>query len=215
MSLNLTVRSLKIANTGRELISSAQLISPAQLVIKPGEVFTLMGPSGCGKSSLLSAIAGTLPPALSFDGDIVLNGRALAPLPTAHRKVGMLFQDDLLFPHMTVGENLLFAIPPGSRTERFEKMRMALAEVSLTEYEKTNPATLSGGQRARISLMRALLAEPQALLLDEPFSKFDVQLRERMRQTVFSTVQARGIPALLVTHDDADIAQPESVIRLD
>jgi putative thiamine transport system ATP-binding protein len=215
MSLNLTLRSLKIIASGRELIVSPQLIHPARLAIQLGEVFTLMGPSGCGKSSLLSVIAGTLSAALSFDGEIVLNGRALEQLPTAQRRIGMLFQDDLLFPHMTVGENLLFAIPPGSRVERLEKMRAALSEVSLIEYEKSNPATLSGGQRARISLMRALLAEPQALLLDEPFSKFDAHLRERMRQTVFSSVKARGIPTLLVTHDNADIARPDLVIRLD
>jgi putative thiamine transport system ATP-binding protein len=215
MSLKINIRSLKIKATNRELFASNLGSIPTELTIRAGEVFTLMGPSGCGKSSLLSAVAGTLPSAIVFDGDIVLNDRSIVALPTAQRRVGMLFQDDLLFPHMTVGENLLFAIPAGSRRDRQEKLQAALAEVSLSDYENANPATLSGGQRARISLMRALLAEPEALLLDEPFSKFDTQLRERMRQTVFKTVQARKIPALLVTHDDADIANQNLVIRLE
>jgi putative thiamine transport system ATP-binding protein len=215
MSLKISVRSLKVKATNHELFTSTRQLLPAELIIQAGEVFTLMGPSGCGKSSLLAAIAGTLPSALAFDGDVELNARSIVALPTAQRRVGLLFQDDLLFPHMTVGENLLFAIPAGSRRDRQEKLHAALAEVSLSDYENANPATLSGGQRARISLMRALLAEPEALLLDEPFSKFDTQLRERMRQTVFTTVQARKIPAVLVTHDNADVANENLLIRLD
>jgi putative thiamine transport system ATP-binding protein len=173
-----------------------------------------MGSSGSGKSSLLAAICGTLPDGLVFDGSIVLNGQAIQALPTQARRVGILFQDDLLFAHMTVRENLLFALKAGPRDAREAAVRQALIDVEMPDQLHTNPATLSGGQRARISLARALLAQPHALLLDEPFSKLDAGLRSRMRALVFGMVAARGIPALLVTHDRADIADATHITTL-
>jgi putative thiamine transport system ATP-binding protein len=115
-----------------------------------------------------------------------------------------LFQDDLLFPHMTVGENLLFAIPRLPNAERMAMMRMALQRAELEGFEDRAPHTLSGGQRQRVALMRALLAKPKAVLLDEPFGKLDRALRQSMRDYVFGHIKARGIPALLVTHDRED-----------
>lgn len=190
------------------------LLHGIALQIEPGVIHTVMGASGSGKSSLLAAICGTLAPGLQFSGQVLLQGRRIDQLPTERRRVGILFQDDLLFAHMTVAENLLFAVPPGPVAARRARVAAGLADLELSELADANPATLSGGQRARVALMRALLAEPQALLLDEPFSRLDAALRERVRQFVFALVRKRGIPALMVTHDDADIADPAHLTRL-
>ena len=174
--------------------------------VAPGEVLALMGPSGCGKSSLLSFIAGTLSAPFKASGQLRLQGRELAQLPTMQRRVGMLFQDDLLFPHMTVQDNLLFALPAnGTRAQRVLQAEAALRSADLAGLGGRWPATLSGGQRARVSVLRALLAQPQALLLDEPFSRLDAALRERFRSFVFERLRNLNIPAVLVTHDAQDV----------
>jgi putative thiamine transport system ATP-binding protein len=182
--------------------------------IGAGEVLVVMGPSGSGKSSLLAWLCGTLPEGLSGRGRVRLDGRSIETLPTAARRVGILFQDDLLFPHMTVSENLLFALPPGEATARRARAEAALADAGLGGLGERWPHTLSGGQRARVSVLRALLAEPRALLLDEPFSRLDVALRERFRTFVFGQLRTAGIPALLVTHDAADVPAGARVLRL-
>lgn len=187
---------------GRAVIAGLDLEVPA------GQVVTLMGPSGVGKSSLLDFICGTLDPAFSASGGVRLGGRDLLALPPEQRAVGILFQDDLLFPHLSVAENLAFGIPASVKGRRARRARVAeaLADAGLEGFEARDPATLSGGQRARITLMRTLLAEPRALLLDEPFGKLDVALRDRVRGFVFEHARARGLPTLLVTHDPADAA---------
>ena len=205
-SLGIDVRTLRTA--------SVTLIENLHVTVPCGVVHTLMGGSGSGKSSLLAALCGTLAPGLEFDGSVVLNGQALDALPTQARRMGILFQDDLLFAHMTVRENLLFAVAAGPQAAREAQVLKALADVEMQAHLHANPATLSGGQRARISLARALLARPHALLLDEPFSKLDVGLRIRMRSLVFGMVAARGIPALLVTHDTDDIADASRLTTL-
>jgi putative thiamine transport system ATP-binding protein len=125
-----------------------------------------------------------------------------------------LFQDDLLFPHMTVRENLLFAVPRGAAATREALAAQALRDVEMADYLHADPATLSGGQRARVALARALLAQPLALLLDEPFSRLDTALRQRMRTLVFGMVKARNIPALLVTHDAEDVADTACLTQM-
>jgi putative thiamine transport system ATP-binding protein len=203
-------------------LGSAQrvLLRDLRFDVAPGETLTLMGASGSGKSSVLAAIAGTLhsvaegAQALRFDGTITLDGTDLTQLPTARRGIGLLFQDPLLFAHMTVSENLLFAVPPGPRAQRWQQVEQALADAELAGYGERDPATLSGGQRARVALMRALLARPRALLLDEPFSKLDATLRDQFRAFVFDHIRAQHIPAVLVTHDAADIADAAQVVEL-
>lgn len=190
------------------------LVTGLALQVPPGQVLTLMGPSGCGKSSLLAAVAGTLPPGLRFEGTVRLDGHDITRQPTARRGVGLLFQDDLLFAHMTVAENLLFAVPAGPAAERRALAEAALAEAGLAGLGERDPASLSGGQRSRVALMRALLARPRALLLDEPFSRLDTALRGQFRQFVFEHIRQRGIPALLVTHDRADAADAARVVQL-
>ena len=207
MSLQIHVKTLSSP--------SSPLLHDLRLEIGAGQVHTLMGNSGSGKSSLLAAVCGTLDEALRFDGTVHLQGLRIDQLPTQARRVGILFQDDLLFPHMTVRENLLFATPRGDTAAREALVAQALRDVEMQGSLQADPATLSGGQRARVALARALLAQPQALLLDEPFSRLDAALRIRMRALVFGLVKARGIPALLVTHDAEDIADPGCVTRLD
>ncbi|MGE6267712.1 ATP-binding cassette domain-containing protein [Aeromonas media] len=186
------------------------------LAVAPGEVLTLMGPSGCGKSSLLAALAGVLPPggAIRLAGEIRLGERLLTPLAPQARRIGMLFQDDLLFAHLTVAENLMFGMPAHLRgmAARRACALEALAEVGLKGQADKLPGQLSGGQKARVSLLRALLAEPEALLLDEPFSRLDKPLRAAFRTLVFERLKALGIPALLVTHDEEDA--PGAILTL-
>lgn len=176
--------------------------------VAPGEVLTLMGPSGIGKSTLLAYAAGFLDPAFSARGRVLVGGRDITDLPAHRRHVGLLFQDPLLFPHLSVGDNLAFALPETirGRGARRDAVDQALCEVELGGYGARDPATLSGGQKARIALMRVLVSEPRALLLDEPFSKLDTGLKAQMRDLVFGKARRRGLPVLLVTHDRDDAA---------
>ncbi|KPP89308.1 MAG: ABC-type uptake system ATPase component YnjD [Rhodobacteraceae bacterium HLUCCA08] len=183
----------------------AEVLLRMDRAVPPGAVLTVMGPSGSGKSTLLAAITGTLDRAFALEGRILLDGRDITDLPPQARGVGLLFQDALLFPHLSVGGNLAFGLAAGgSRAARRDTVVAALSEVGLEGYAARDPATLSGGQRARVALMRTLLAEPRALLLDEPFSRLDADRRGQVRQLVFDRARARDLPVLLVTHDAED-----------
>lgn len=182
--------------------------------IAPGEVLTVMGPSGIGKSTLLSVVTGTLAPAFGFTGRVILDGQDITNAAPHKRMVGILYQDDLLFPHLSVGENLAFGLRPGGgQADRRAQIETALSEVGLDGFVDRDPATLSGGQKARVSLMRMLLSTPCALLLDEAFSRLDTQRRALVRQMVFDLARDRALPVLMVTHDaeDAAAAQGEVV----
>jgi putative thiamine transport system ATP-binding protein len=176
------------------------------LTVQPGEVLTIMGPSGSGKSTALAAIMGTLAPVFRQTGQILLAGRDVTTLPPHKRRVGLLFQDDVLFPHLSVGQNLGFALPSTvrGRAARRAVIDEALDQAGLAGFAGRDPATLSGGQRARVALMRTLLAQPCALLLDEPFSRLDAGLRAQIRAFVLSRVQKEGLATILVTHDADD-----------
>jgi putative thiamine transport system ATP-binding protein len=193
---------------GLRIRRGAQTLAALDLRVPPGTVATVMGPSGSGKSTLLAAILGAVAPDFTVTGRVRLDGRDLAGLPPERRRIGMLFQDDVLFPHLSVGGNLAFGLPPSvrGRAARLAAVEAALAEAELSGMADRDPATLSGGQRARAALMRALLAEPLALLLDEPFSRLDAGLRDRIRRFTFDRTRARGLPVLLVTHDSEDAA---------
>ncbi len=208
--------SLKLLNISIK-VDGRHLFDQFDLTVQAGEMTTIMGPSGCGKSSLLSYICGTLAPTFDASGHIMLNGDDLGSLPPEQRRVGILFQDDLLFPHFSVGENLMFALPANIRPkhERNARVEAALAEADLEGFADRDPATLSGGQRARVALMRTLLAAPRCLLLDEPFGKLDFELRHRVRAFVLEHARQAGVPALLVTHEASDAeAAGGPVIRL-
>ena len=197
------------------------LVQGLHLNVPAGAILTLMGPSGCGKSSVLAAIAGTLTSVseglrpLQFAGRVQLNGQDLTHLPTHLRGVGLVFQDALLFAHMSVADNLLFAVPRAlPQAQRQARVAQAMQEADLAGLGPRDPSTLSGGQRARVALMRALLAEPKALLLDEPLSGLDATLRAQLRPWVFAHVRERRIPVVLVTHDEQDVADPQCVVHL-
>lgn len=197
------------------------LIGPLDARIGPGTCLSVMGPSGSGKSSLLAWLAGTLDGAFQAEGRVAIGHRDLTGLAPERRRVGILFQDDLLFPHLSVGGNLAFALPREidgralDRSQRRARIEQALADAGLAGLAERDPATLSGGQRARVALMRTLLARPQALLLDEPFSQLDAERRADMRRFVFDHVRAHGLPTVLVTHDEADArAAGGPVVRL-
>jgi len=192
----------------------ATLVQGLDIAVPAGAVHTLMGASGSGKSSLLAAVCGTLAPTMQFQGAVHVMGRRVDTLPTRARRIALLYQDDLLFAHMTVRENLLFAVAAGPQAAREGLVAQALEEVELTGFAQADPATLSGGQRARAALARALLSQPQALMLDEPFAKLDVALRQRMRALVGRAVARRGIAAIVVTHDPADILDVQRVTHL-
>jgi len=186
-------------------LGQRRLLGPLDLRIAPGENATLMGPSGSGKSSLLAFLCGTLDPAFVGQGQVRLDGRDILAVPPERRRLGILFQDDLLFPHLSVAGNLAFGLPQAlDRETRRARVAAVLAEAGLAGFEARDPATLSGGQRARVALLRMLLSEPRALLLDEPFGRLDAGLRQRFRRLVFERARARMLPVLLVTHDRED-----------
>lgn len=195
-------------------LNGAALIRPFSLSVAAGEVVTVMGPSGSGKSALLSLIGGDLASPFTSSGSVRIDGEDFSRLKPEQRRIGRLFQDDLLFPHLSVAENLLFGMPRGDKAKRLAAMEAALASAGLAGFSQRPPHTLSGGQRARAALMRALLAEPRAMLLDEPFNKLDAELRQTIRTFVFDHLKSRDIPCLLVTHDRADAPDGGRVLKL-
>lgn len=194
-------------------LGERRLIGPLDLAIAPGEVTTLMGPSGSGKSSLLAFVCGTLDPAFRSAGHVRLGGIDIGDLAPERRRLGILFQDDLLFPHLSVGGNLAFGLPPGLPSrDRRARIIAALAEAGLAGFVDRDPATLSGGQRARVALLRMLLSGPGALLLDEPFGRLDSRLRGQFRRLVFERARDGRLPVLMVTHDREDAAEARGKI---
>lgn len=195
----LALRSVEIRLGERVLLS-------VDAMVAPGEVLTIMGPSGSGKSTLLAYVGGFLDPAFQASGTVLIGGEDMTGKTPQERHAGILFQDPLLFPHMSVGQNLLFAIPREirSRSVRVSSAVQMLGQMDLDGLFDHDPARLSGGQKARVALARTLLSQPRALLLDEPFSKLDVALREQMRELVFAHARERMLPVILVTHDPAD-----------
>ena len=172
------------------------------LGLAAGEIGVLIGPSGCGKTTLLRAVAGLEAVAagsIRLSGELVgAPGRSVAP---EQRRIGMVFQDYALFPHLSVGRNVAFGIHELPRGEQQQRVRECLALVGLEGSEARFPHELSGGQQQRVALARALAPRPQLMLLDEPFSNLDVDLRERLAHEVRGILKAAGATALFVTHD--------------
>ncbi|AYM88426.1 ATP-binding cassette domain-containing protein [Pseudoalteromonas agarivorans] len=194
--------SLEIKNC--ELYRQNQQLLSLNEQVKGGEILTVMGPSGSGKSSLLNWLTGTLPCGFSANGEVWLNGENINNLPAHLRHIGVLYQDALLFSHLSVSGNIAFAMPKGNKKQRLEKIEHALEQVGLKGMANRHPDNLSGGQQARVALLRILLSEPKAILLDEPFSKLDTQLRVDTRELVFSQIREHKLPAIMVTHDHSD-----------
>jgi len=193
----------------------SSLIAGLSVSIANGSLRLLQGPSGCGKSTLLSVVSGTAPPSVNWSGDVLLDGLSVTSLKAEDRGIGLMFQDPLLFPHMSVGDNLAFGLAAKYRRDRRQRVETALEMSGLAGFADRDPATLSGGQAARLALMRTLLAEPKALLMDEAFSALDPDLRQSFGQFVLSQIRERNIPALLVSHDAGDASfADDDIIRL-
>jgi iron(III) transport system ATP-binding protein len=187
--------------------SARAAVESASLALAPGQIGVLVGPSGCGKTSLLRAVAGLETVA---DGRVVMGGQLLSDaaagihLPPESRRIGMVFQDYALFPHLDVAHNVAFGVQHLPRAERKARVQQMLDLVGLGHAAKRAPHQLSGGQQQRIALARALAPQPQLLLLDEPFSSLDVDLRERLAQEVRVILKDSGTTALFVTHDQLE-----------
>ncbi|MBB1386531.1 ATP-binding cassette domain-containing protein [Pseudoalteromonas sp. SG45-5] len=194
--------SLQIKNC--QLYRQSELLLSLNEQVNGGEILTIMGPSGSGKSSLLNWLTGTLPSSFKANGEVWLNGQNIDNTPPHLRHIGVLYQDALLFSHLTVAGNIAFAMPKGNKKQRLEKIAHALEQVGLKDMGNRHPDNLSGGQQARVALLRMLLSEPKAILLDEPFSKLDTQLRVDTRELVFSQIRDHKLPAIMVTHDHSD-----------
>ena len=177
-------------------------VHDVSLSLPTGEIGCLLGPSGCGKTSLLRAIAGFEPVAA---GNITVNDTLIASeaytMPAEHRKIGMMFQDFALFPHLTIERNIAFGLRKLTTAKQHERTREMLALVGLPDVGPRFPHEISGGQQQRIALARALAPEPQVLLLDEPFSGLDEELRTSLASEIRLLLKAQHVTALLVTHD--------------
>lgn len=198
--------TLAIANVTLH-INGQSLFAPLDIEILPGTVTSVVGSSGSGKSSLLAFLCGILPDTFVATGTVRLGDDDLTRQRPEQRRLGLLLQDALLFPHLSVAGNLLFGLRySASRAARRRRVDDALASVGLDGLGDRDPATLSGGQKTRVALLRVLLSEPRALLLDEPFSALDDANRVRVRERVLAEAKRRQLPTLLVTHDPEDVA---------
>ena len=194
----LNVSQLTVRYAGR----AQPAVDGVSLGLAAGEIGVLIGPSGCGKTTLLRAVAGLEPVS---DGEIRLSGQVVSQAgrsvaPEA-RRIGMVFQDYALFPHLSVERNVAFGIHQWPAPERRARVAEVLGLVGLEGSEAHFPHALSGGQQQRVALARALAPRPQLMLLDEPFSNLDVDLRERLAHEVRGILKAAGATALFVTHD--------------
>ncbi|WP_350431646.1 ABC transporter ATP-binding protein [Shewanella sp. H8] len=171
------------------------------LILEQGEIVALLGPSGCGKTTLLRAIAGLQP---ISQGCIKINDQVLSGddvfVASEQRGVGMIFQDYALFPHLTVAENILFGVNDLNREQRLTRLEEMLELVKLTGLSSRYPHELSGGQQQRVSIARALAYQPKLLLLDEPFSNIDAQVRNDMMLEIRAILKQRNVSAVFVTH---------------
>ena len=180
-------------------------IKNLNLKVNNGKILTIFGSSGIGKSSLINVIAGVYESNLLFTGDIILNNKKITNTLPEKRKIGLLLQDGVLFPHLSVEQNLIFGIKKSlTNKEKYLLINEHLIKANMEGFENRYPNTLSGGQKSRVACLRAILSEPDALLLDEPFSSIDPEQRNSFRLFVVNQIREKKIPCILVTHDESD-----------
>jgi putative spermidine/putrescine transport system ATP-binding protein/spermidine/putrescine transport system ATP-binding protein len=178
-------------------------VAETDLDIAEGELVTLLGPSGCGKTTILRMIAGLETPT---EGDIFIRGNRVTDTPVHKRNLGMIFQNYALFPHKTIFDNVAFGLKyrSASKAEMTEKVRRALDMVRLPGVENRKPSQLSGGQQQRIAMARAIVIEPDVLLMDEPLSALDEKLRQEMRLEIDNLQRMLKVTTVFVTHDQRE-----------
>jgi len=189
--------------------AGAEALRGISLEVAPGEIICLLGPSGCGKTTLLRIASGVERPT---GGQVLINGEVVAGpdafLPPEQRGVGLMFQDFALFPHLSILDNVAFGLKALPRDEARQQARIALARVGLEHYASAYPHGLSGGEQQRVALARAIVPRPAIMLMDEPFSGLDVQLRESIQEQTLALLRETRATTLLVTH------HPEEAMRL-
>lgn len=204
--------SIELMNI-RKSFGEKNVLKGINLRIEQGQFFSLLGPSGCGKTTTLKIIAGLITPDL---GEIYFDGNSVLNIPTEKRGATIVFQDYLLFPHMTIEENIGFGLKMAGikKKIRMEKVKEMIELVQLNGYEKKYPSEVSGGQKQRTALARALAINPKVLLLDEPFSNLDERLRDNMREFVLDLQKRLKITTILVTHDKEEALMLSDKIAL-
>lgn len=198
---------LELRNISLKWFSSKEkpFIKDLNIKVNNGKILTIFGSSGIGKSSLINIIAGVYESNLLFTGDIILNNKKITNTLPEKRKIGLLLQDGVLFPHLSVEQNLIFGIKKSlTNKEKYLLINEHLIKANMEGFENRYPNTLSGGQKSRVACLRAILSEPDALLLDEPFSSIDPEQRNSFRLFVANQVREKKIPCILVTHDESD-----------
>lgn len=209
----MSATAVSLTNLTKTFGNLHQAVKSLNLEIKPGELVSLLGESGCGKTTTLRMIAGLVRPNA---GSILFDGADITDTPTEKRPVGMVFQKSLLFPHMSIAENVGFGLKMQKVSQKVidEKVEKMLGLVQLDGYGSRRVGQLSGGQEQRVSLARALIVEPDVLLLDEPLSALDANLRVQMRDLIRSIQQQIGVTTVFVTHDQAEAVEVSDRIAL-
>ncbi len=195
MKTALSIQALSCCYQGQTILNNLSLS------VEDGEIVCLLGASGCGKTTLLKAIAGLLP---LCQGSLSIRGRDIVTehlcLPPEKRNIGMIFQDYALFPHLTVRQNIAFGLRHWKKDRIETKLKEMLSLVHLSDFSDRYPHQLSGGQQQRVAIARALASEPDLVLLDEPFSNIDTQVRQGLIQDIRRIFKAQGVTAIFVTH---------------
>ncbi len=187
-------------------IDGNHILKGIDLTLSTGEIMGLVGASGCGKTTLLNTIAGFVP--LSAGNMCLAESMYISPshsIPCEHRKVGMIFQDYALFPHLTVEQNVAFGLTKQSKSEQQNKVTQLLSLLKLNDYADRYPHQLSGGQQQRVAIARALAPEPKLLLLDEPFSNIDARLRHELMLEIRQLLKTLNMSAIFVTHNKDEV----------
>ncbi len=196
MALRLDVRNVSVALQNKEIVKNVSL------QLEPGQITSILGPSGCGKTTLLRALAGfqSISNGEIFVHEKLLNNSTYKLVPEK-RNIGMMFQDLALFPHLTVEQNIRFGLKSLTKQEQIARIQHVIELTDLNKQEHKYPHQLSGGQQQRVALARALAPKPEILLLDEPFSSLDPDLREQVATEVRKILKHENVTAILVTHD--------------